>query len=34
MFHYYAAGITPAMAYSKPGTGLAYAHAARDVKGE
>jgi hypothetical protein len=34
MFHYYAAGITPAMAYSKPGTGSAYAYAARDAKGE
>jgi hypothetical protein len=34
MFHYYAAGITPAMAYSKPGTGSGYAYAARDAKGE
>jgi hypothetical protein len=29
LFHYYAAGITPAMAYSKPGTGSAYAFATR-----
>jgi hypothetical protein len=29
LFHYYAAGITPAMAYSKPGTGSAYAYATR-----
>jgi|HubBroStandDraft_2_1064218.scaffolds.fasta_scaffold47117_3 hypothetical protein len=34
LFHYYAAGVTPAMAYSKPGTGSAYAYAARDAKGE
>jgi hypothetical protein len=34
LFHYYATGITPAMAYSKPGTGSAYAYAARDAKGE
>jgi hypothetical protein len=33
LFHYYATGITPAMAYSKPGTGSAYAYAARDSKG-
>jgi hypothetical protein len=33
LFHYYAAGITPAMAYSKPGTGSAYAYATRDSKG-
>jgi hypothetical protein len=33
MFHYYAAGITPAMAFSKPGTGSAYAYAARDSMG-
>src|SRR5580658_496198 len=33
LFHYYAAGITPAMAYSKPGTGSAYAYAARDSMG-
>ena len=31
--HYYAAGITPAMAYSKPGTGSAYAYATRDSLG-
>jgi hypothetical protein len=30
LFHYYATGITPAMAFSKPGTGSAYAYAARD----
>jgi hypothetical protein len=34
LFHYYATGITPAMAFSKPGTGSAYAYAARDAKGE
>ena len=34
LFHYYATGITPAMAYSKPGTGSAYAYAARDAKGD
>jgi hypothetical protein len=34
LFHYYATGITPAMANSKPGTGSAYAYAARDSKGE
>jgi hypothetical protein len=34
LFHYYGIGITPAMAYSKPGTGSAYAYAARDSKGE
>jgi hypothetical protein len=34
LFHYYAAGVTPAMAYSKPGTGSAYAYAARDSKGD
>jgi hypothetical protein len=33
LFHYYAAGITPAMAFSKPGTGSAYAYAARDSMG-
>lgn len=33
MFHYYATGITPAMSYSKPGTGSAYAVAARDSQG-
>jgi hypothetical protein len=34
LFHYYATGITPAMAFSKPGTGSAYAYAARDSKGD
>jgi hypothetical protein len=34
LFHYYATGITPSMAYSKPGTGSAYAISARDSKGE
>lgn len=34
LFHYAATGITPAMAAAKPGTGSAYAFAARDVKGE
>jgi hypothetical protein len=34
MFHYYATGITPAMAFAKPGTGSAYAYAVRDSKGE
>jgi hypothetical protein len=34
LFHYYATGITPAMAFAKPGTGSAYAYAARDAKGE
>ena len=33
-FHYVATGITPAMAFAKPGTGSAYAFAARDSKGE
>jgi hypothetical protein len=33
LFHYYATGITPAMAFSKPGTGSAYAYATRDSKG-
>ena len=33
-FHYYATGITPAMADAKPGTGSAYAYSARDAKGE
>ncbi|UFX43266.1 DUF1254 domain-containing protein [Bradyrhizobium sp. 41S5] len=33
-FHYYATGITPAMAFAKPGTGSAYAFAGRDAKGE
>src|SRR3984885_10742644 len=30
LFHYYATGITPAMAFAKPGTGSAYAYATRD----
>jgi hypothetical protein len=34
LFHYYATGITPAMAFAKPGTGSAYAYATRDSKGE
>lgn len=34
LFHYYATGITPAMAAAKPGTGSAYAVAARDSSGE
>jgi hypothetical protein len=33
MFHYYATGITPAMAFSKPGTGSAYALTGRDSMG-
>ncbi|WP_455272428.1 DUF1254 domain-containing protein [Rhizobium herbae] len=33
MFHYAATGITPAMADAKPGTGSAYAFAARDKTG-
>jgi hypothetical protein len=33
-FHYYATGITPTMAEAKPGTGSAYAYAARDAKGD
>jgi hypothetical protein len=33
LFHYYATGITPAMAFSKPGSGSAYAYAGRDSKG-
>ena len=33
LFHYYATGITPAMANSKPGTGSAYAYATRDAMG-
>ncbi|PAP97066.1 hypothetical protein CIT31_02640 [Mesorhizobium wenxiniae] len=32
-FHYYATGITPAMAAAKPGTGSAYAVGARDSEG-
>lgn len=34
LFHYYATGITPAMAFAKPGSGSAYAYAVRDSKGE
>jgi hypothetical protein len=34
LFHYAATGITPAMAYAKPGSGSAYALATRDAKGE
>jgi hypothetical protein len=33
MFHYIATGITPAMSEAKPGTGSAYAFAARDSAG-
>jgi hypothetical protein len=33
LFHYYATGITPAMAYAKPGSGSAYAAAFRDAEG-
>jgi hypothetical protein len=33
LLHYYATGITPAMAFSKPGTGSAYAYATRDSMG-
>jgi hypothetical protein len=33
LFHYYATGITPAMAAAKPGTGSAYAYTARDTQG-
>jgi hypothetical protein len=33
LFHYYATGVTPAMAFSKPGTGSAYAYATRDSLG-
>lgn len=33
MFHYVATGITPAMSNAKPGTGSAYAFAARDSAG-
>jgi hypothetical protein len=33
LFHYYATGITPAMAASKPGTGSAYAVGVRDSMG-
>jgi hypothetical protein len=34
LFLYYATGITPAMAPSKPGVGSAYAYTARDSRGE
>ena len=34
MFHYYATGITPAMAAAKPGTGSAYAVSVRDSRGQ
>jgi hypothetical protein len=34
LFHYYATGITPAMAFAKPGSGSAYAYSTRDAKGE
>jgi hypothetical protein len=34
LFHYYATGITPAMAFAKPGSGSAYAYSGRDSKGE
>ena len=34
LFHYFATGITPAMAFAKPGSGSAYALATRDAKGE
>jgi hypothetical protein len=33
LFHYYATGITPAMAAAKSGTGSAYAYTARDAQG-
>lgn len=33
LFHYYATGITPAMAAAKPGSGSAYAAAVRDNQG-
>ncbi len=33
MFFFYATGVTPAMSYAKPGTGSAYAIAARDAGG-
>lgn len=33
LFHYYATGITPAMAMAKPGSGSAYAAAFRDADG-
>ena len=34
LFHYFATGITPAMAFAKPGSGSAYAFATRDAKGD
>src|SRR5580692_11260917 len=34
LFHYYATGITPAMAFAKPGSGSAYAYSTRDANGE
>ena len=34
MFHYYATGVTPAMAATKPGVGSAYAYTASDSRGE
>jgi hypothetical protein len=34
LFHYFATGITPAMAFAKPGSGSAYAFSTRDAKGE
>ncbi|TAI64702.1 DUF1254 domain-containing protein [Bradyrhizobium sp. Leo170] len=33
LFHYYATGITPAMAAASPGSGSAYAYSARDSQG-
>ena len=33
LFHYYATGITPAMAAAKPGTGSAYGYSVRDSQG-
>jgi len=33
LFHYYATGITPAMAFAKPGSGSAYAYSTRDAEG-
>jgi hypothetical protein len=34
LFHYFATGITPAMAFAKAGSGSAYALSTRDAKGE
>ena len=34
VFHYYATGVTPAMAATKPGVGSAYAYTASDSRGE